>query len=82
MSDQLVAEAANYTTNTREQYPCPSLLGWPKCIGTGEGLNPLINSFNIHASAGFEPAIPSIERPQTYALDSMASGIGHDIVFG
>jgi hypothetical protein len=26
--------------------------------------------------AGFEPAIPAIKRPQTYALDSAATGIG------
>jgi hypothetical protein len=26
--------------------------------------------------AGFEPTIPAIERPQTYALDRMATGIG------
>jgi len=27
-------------------------------------------------SAGFEPAIPSIKRPQTYASDRTANGIG------
>ena len=27
-------------------------------------------------SAGFEPTIPAIERPQTYSLDLMATGIG------
>jgi hypothetical protein len=27
-------------------------------------------------SAGFEPAIPAIERKQTYALDRAATGIG------
>jgi hypothetical protein len=26
--------------------------------------------------AGFEPAIPASERPQTHALDSAATGIG------
>jgi hypothetical protein len=26
--------------------------------------------------AGFEPAIPAIKRPQTYALDRAATGIG------
>jgi hypothetical protein len=26
------------------------------------------------SSVGFEPAIPAIERQQTYALDSMATG--------
>jgi hypothetical protein len=26
-------------------------------------------------SAGFEPAIPATERPQTYALDCVATGI-------
>ena len=26
--------------------------------------------------AGFEPAIPASERPQTHALDRAASGIG------
>jgi hypothetical protein len=30
-------------------------------------------------SAGFEPAIPAAKRPQTYALDRAATGIGHDI---
>jgi hypothetical protein len=28
-------------------------------------------------SAGFEPAIPAIKRPQTYALDRAANGIGY-----
>jgi len=28
-------------------------------------------------SAGFEPAIPAIERPQIYALDRTAIGIGN-----
>jgi hypothetical protein len=27
-------------------------------------------------SAGFEPAIPAIEQPQTYSLDRTATGIG------
>jgi hypothetical protein len=27
-------------------------------------------------TATFEPAIPAIERPQTYALDGTATGIG------
>jgi hypothetical protein len=37
--------------------------------------------------AGFEPAIPASERPQTHALDSAATGIGdkdvnsHNIVY-
>jgi hypothetical protein len=28
------------------------------------------------SSAGFEPAIPAAKRPQTYALDHAATGIG------
>ena len=31
---------------------------------------------NIHAQAGFEPAIPAGKRPQTYAVDRAATGIG------
>ena len=32
--------------------------------------------------AGFEPAIPASERPQTYALDRAATGVGKlDIVY-
>ena len=27
-------------------------------------------------SVGFEPANPAMERPQTYNLDGMATGIG------
>jgi len=27
--------------------------------------------------AGLEPALPAYERPQTYALDQAATGIGH-----
>jgi len=27
--------------------------------------------------AGFEPSIPAIERPQTYASDSVANGISY-----
>ena len=30
-------------------------------------------------SAGFEPAIPAMERPQTYALDRMDKGIGYTL---
>ena len=26
--------------------------------------------------AGFEPAVPAVELPQTYALDHVATGIG------
>jgi len=29
---------------------------------------------NINVPAGFEPAIPAIERPQTHALDRAAAG--------
>jgi hypothetical protein len=32
---------------------------------------------NIHASAGFEPAIPASDRPQTFALDRSVTGIGY-----
>jgi hypothetical protein len=28
--------------------------------------------------AGFEPTIPASERPQTHALDGVATGIGRD----
>jgi len=31
---------------------------------------------NIHAPVGFEPTISAGERPQTYALDSAATGTG------
>jgi hypothetical protein len=31
---------------------------------------------NIILPAGFETAVPAIERPQTYALDRTATGIG------
>jgi hypothetical protein len=31
---------------------------------------------DIHATDGFEPAIPACERPQTHALDLAATGIG------
>jgi hypothetical protein len=31
---------------------------------------------DIHAPAGFEPAIPASEEPQTQALDRAATGIG------
>jgi hypothetical protein len=31
---------------------------------------------DIHPSAGFEPAIPTSEQPQTHALDRAATGIG------
>jgi hypothetical protein len=32
-------------------------------------------------SAGFEPAIPAIKRPQTYALDRAATGIGQCMAY-
>jgi len=31
-------------------------------------------------SAGLEPAIPAIQRPQTYALDRTAFGVGYIII--
>jgi hypothetical protein len=31
---------------------------------------------DIHAPAGFEPAIPASEWPQTHALDRAATGTG------
>jgi hypothetical protein len=31
---------------------------------------------DIHAPAGFEPTISASQRPQTYALDRAATGIG------
>jgi hypothetical protein len=40
---------------------------------------PTHNTLNRHTSmplAGFEPTISASERPQTYALDSAATGIG------
>jgi hypothetical protein len=33
---------------------------------------------NIHAPVGFEPTIPASARPQTYALDRAATGIGRE----
>jgi hypothetical protein len=30
---------------------------------------------------GFEPAIPASARPQTYALDRAASGIGSSVLY-
>jgi hypothetical protein len=62
-SDQLVADAATYTTHNKHERRT-SLL-----------------------SAGLKPAIPAIERPQTYALDRTATDIGdHNfttlIIFG
>jgi hypothetical protein len=33
------------------------------------------------SSTGFEPAIPAIERPQTYALYRAATGIGTSSFF-
>jgi hypothetical protein len=30
--------------------------------------------------AGFEPAIPASERPQTHALDRAATGIGFNLL--
>jgi len=32
-------------------------------------------------SAGFEPAIPASELPQTHALDRAATGIGRAVIF-
>ena len=32
---------------------------------------------NVHAPVGFEPTISAGQRPQTYALDRAANGIGH-----
>jgi hypothetical protein len=32
-------------------------------------------------SPEFEPAIPVTKRPQTYALDSAATGIGNELTY-
>jgi len=32
-------------------------------------------------SAGFEPAIPTMDGPKTYALERMATGIGNSFLF-
>jgi len=37
---------------------------------------------DIHAPAGFEPAVPLGERPQTHAVDRAATGIGEKIMIG
>jgi len=31
--------------------------------------------------AGFEPAIPTMEGPETYALERMATSIGNSFLF-
>ena len=36
----------------------------------------LSRATDIHAPAGFEPAIPTRQRPQAYALDRAFTGIG------
>jgi len=33
---------------------------------------------NIHAPAGFEPTVPTTERPHTHVLDRTAPGIGRN----
>jgi len=54
-SDQLIAEAATYTTHKEQK-----------------GRTPI-------PSAGFEPAIPTIERLQSCTLDCTATGIGRGV---
>jgi hypothetical protein len=45
-----------------------------------------INTHSSHTTTAktvaprFEPTIPASERPQTYALDRVATGTGHDLV--
>jgi hypothetical protein len=47
--------------------------------------DPYLRTYNIHKrqtsmlTVGFEPAIPASERPQTYALNCTATGIGGPI---
>jgi ABC-type Na+ transport system ATPase subunit NatA len=41
-----------------------------------------VNNRKSMPSAGFEPAIPAIKHPQTYALDRAATGIGTSTFFG
>ena len=53
MSDQLVAEAATYTTHTKQRRQ------------------------TAMPSAGFEPAIPAMDRLQTYVLDRTVTTIGY-----
>jgi hypothetical protein len=36
---------------------------------------------HIHVAAGFEPAIPSSERPQTHALGRAATAIGLQVIY-
>ena len=52
MNDQLVTEAATYTTHNKHK------------------------RLTSMYTAGFEPAVPAIERPQTYALDRTAIAVG------
>jgi len=35
---------------------------------------------DIYAPAGFEPTIPASERPHTYALDGVATGISKYLI--
>jgi hypothetical protein len=36
---------------------------------------------NYHAPEGFEPTIPAIEGPQTYALNRAATGMGTWLIY-
>jgi hypothetical protein len=57
VSDQLLAEAAGYTTHNK-------------------------HSIQIFLpSAGFKPAIPELQRPQTYAFDSTATRNSIEIIY-
>jgi hypothetical protein len=57
MSDQLVAEAATYTTHNKHKRRTSM------------------------PSASFEPAIPSIERPETHALETRGHRDRHEYAF-
>ena len=64
---------------SRSHSSIPHLVGLGRV--TSQTHRPLLDntqhSLNIHAPAGFEPAISASERQQTHALDRAANGIGH-----
>ena len=87
MRDQLVAETTTYKSSSSSSIGSTArsgLLHVEQCASIFSYLSPTFKSHNKYArrkcmpSAGFEPAIPVIQRPQTYVIDCTANGIDHD----
>ena len=78
----LVGQGLLIIQTSRSHSDKPYLLGLPLVERSAQRLNLYLTTHNIHKRqtsmvlAGFEPANPGSERPQTHALDRATTEIG------